>query len=443
MPSRSLIIATLAWLCVAATPAAAQTRLDSVSIPKDPAFEAKVREVASTLRCPVCQNNSIEESPSLLAQDMKREVRQRLAAGESPDEIRNYFISRYGEWVLTKPRAAGVNLSVWLLPIVALFGGAVVVWVAVRRWVRQGDAARVPAAVPAAPPTTEPVPVAAPETSELRTRRARLQASLQELESEFAAGRLDARDLAILKQRDEAELAGVNEALKRLKKEAPDAVKTHGASTARPSPGGPGRVWPARLGWGVGLAAFALILVLSLRGSVAARTEGGTITGTQVAGNAPPVDMEIQKTGPLDSLRIAQLEAKIRLDSTDVPALIELGHLYLAQGLLEKAVLVDTLAIHLQPDAPGTAEAFAHLGMILWSTGETEGALKALDKAVFLRPELPEALLYRGIILFAGIQDMRAAAEALDRYLAVAPPDANTGRIRGMRDAARQASAGK
>ena len=80
-------------------------------MPRDAAFEAKVREVASSLRCPVCQNNSIEESPSLLAQDMKREVRQRLAAGESPDEVRRYFISRYGEWVLTKPRAAGINLS--------------------------------------------------------------------------------------------------------------------------------------------------------------------------------------------------------------------------------------------------------------------------------------------------------------------------------------------
>ena len=120
--------------------------------------------------------------------------------------------------------------------------------------------------------------------------------------------------------------------------------------------------------------------------------------------------MEIQKTGPLDSLRIAQLEAPVRRDSTNVPALIELGHLYLAQGLLEKAVVVDTMAIHLQPDAPASAEAFAHLGMILWSMGQTDGALKALDKAVFLRPELPEALLYRGIILFAGAQDMRAAA---------------------------------
>jgi len=439
MLPRSLIIATLAWLGVVAAPAAAQTRPDSASIPQDAAFEAKVREVASSLRCPVCQNNSVEESPSLLAQDMKREIRQRLAAGESPDDVRRYFISRYGEWVLTKPRAAGVNLSVWLLPVVALFGGALIVWSAVRRWVRQGGAARGPAAS-AAP---GPVPVAASDASELRARKLILQASLQELESEFAAGRLAPRDLEMLQQRDEAELAGVNEALKRLKKETPDAGKPRGEVPAREMSAGLQRVWPGRLAWGVGLAAFALILVLSLRGSVAARTEGGTITGTQVAGNAPPIDMEIQKTGPLDSLRIAQLETQVRQDSTNVPALIELGHLYLAQGLLEKATLVDTIAIRLQPDAPSSAEAFAHLGMILWSLGQTDGALKALDKAVFLRPELPEALLYRGIILFAGVQDMRAAAEAFDHYLAVAPPDANTGRIRAMRDAARQASAGR
>jgi cytochrome c-type biogenesis protein CcmH/NrfF/cytochrome c-type biogenesis protein CcmH/NrfG len=429
-----------------AAPATAQTRLDSVrldsvKIPHDAAFEARVREVASSLRCPVCQNNSIEESPSLLAQDMKREVRQRLAAGETPDEIRRYFISRYGEWVLTKPRAAGVNLSVWLLPVVALFGGAVIVWLAVRRWVRQGDAARVPVtAGPAGTPITAAMSAGASDASELRLRKARLQASLEELESEFSAGRLDARDLATLKERDEVELAAVSDALKRLKKETPDSTRSR--SDVAPPPSGPSQPWRTRLGWGLGLAAFALILVLSLRGSVAARTEGGTITGTQV-GNAAPIDMEIQKIGPLDSLRIGQLEAQVRQDSTNVPALIELGHLYLAQGMIEKAILVDTIAIHLQPDAPGTAEAFAHLGMILWSMGQTDGALKALDKAVFLRPELPEALLYRGIILFAGAQDMRAAAEAFDHYLAVAPPDANTGRIRAMREAARQASAGK
>jgi lipoprotein NlpI len=98
---------------------------------------------------------------------------------------------------------------------------------------------------------------------------------------------------------------------------------------------------------------------------------------------------------------------------------------------------VTARAILLAPDAEGTAEAFAHMGMILWSAGETQAALKSLDKALFLHPDYPEALLYKGIILFAGVHDMRAAEEPLQRYLDVAPPDANTARVKTMLEAAR------
>jgi tetratricopeptide (TPR) repeat protein len=98
---------------------------------------------------------------------------------------------------------------------------------------------------------------------------------------------------------------------------------------------------------------------------------------------------------------------------------------------------VNLKAVQLQPDAEGTAEAFAHLGMILWSTGEPDAALKSLDKALFLHPDLPEALLYQGIILFTAERDMPRAAAVLQRYLDVAPPSANTARVKGMLDAAR------
>jgi cytochrome c-type biogenesis protein CcmH/NrfG len=276
-----------------------------------------------------------------------------------------------------------------------------------------------------------------PDAATLRARKAALQASLQDLEAEFAAGRLDPRDLAMLTERDQAELTAVTEALRRVKKDTNETA-------AAPKPladSGTGR-WMARLGWVVALGAFALVLVLSLRGSVAARSEGGVITGSQTA-SAAPVEMELQQTGPLDSLRIAQLEARVRRDSGDAPALIELGHIYLAQGMLEKAWLVDTLAIRLQPDAPASAEAFVHIGMILWSQGETDGGLRAIDKALYLHPELPEALLYRGIIFFAGLKDMRAAAQTFEHYLAVAPPDANTARVRAMLNAARQGAGGQ
>lgn len=101
---------------------------------RDPALEARATRLASELRCPVCQGLSIQDSPSPLALQMKDLIRAQLAAGRSDAEVREYFVSRYGEWVLLEPRAAGFNLLVYLLPALGLLGGAVVVAFAVRRW---------------------------------------------------------------------------------------------------------------------------------------------------------------------------------------------------------------------------------------------------------------------------------------------------------------------
>ena len=90
----------------------------------DSALERRSREVASALRCPVCQGLSIADSPSDLALEMKGLVREQLAAGKSPDEIRAYFIGKYGEWVLLEPKAEGLNLLVYVLPVAVVLGGA-------------------------------------------------------------------------------------------------------------------------------------------------------------------------------------------------------------------------------------------------------------------------------------------------------------------------------
>ena len=349
---------------------------------------------------------------------------RRPSQAQSRGGVAALCASRYGEWVLLKPKVAGVNLSVWFLPLLALLAGAAVVWLAVRRWVARGDLRA------AGPEPTPAVSAAAPDVAELRARRTALQASLQELDLELAAGRLTTTDFEFLRQRDQAELGAVNEALKRLKKSGATSEPTPALAAAHPARAFRG--W-AVVGWATGLAAFAGVAALSLKGSIIAREPGATITG----GQAGAVPVAFGEACPLDSLRVTQLEARVRRDSTDGPALIELGHLYLTQGRLQEAAQVDMKAVQLQPDAEGTAEAFAHLGMILWSTGEADGALKALDKALFLHPELPEALLYKGIVLFAGVRDMSGAAAALQRYLDVAPLSANTARVKGMLDAAR------
>jgi cytochrome c-type biogenesis protein CcmH len=114
--------------------------------PYDSALEARVKEVSSVLRCPVCQGLSIQDSPSELSLQMKDVVRQQLREGKSPDEVKAYFVSKYGEWILLEPKASGMNLIVYALPVVLVILGAGFVWMLVRRWSN------------AAPLSTQPAP---------------------------------------------------------------------------------------------------------------------------------------------------------------------------------------------------------------------------------------------------------------------------------------------
>ena len=78
----------------------------------------RVQEIAAGLRCPVCQNLSVADSPSRLAGEMRAEIADLLAAGQTPEQIRAYFVDRYGEWVLLAPTKEGLNLLPWAVPIV-------------------------------------------------------------------------------------------------------------------------------------------------------------------------------------------------------------------------------------------------------------------------------------------------------------------------------------
>ena len=100
----------------------------------DAELDSLTRSVASQLRCPVCQGESILDSPASLSQEMRTLVRQQLAEGRSPDQVKAYFVSKYGEWILLAPPASGFTLLVYLLPAGALLVGALVVFFAVRRW---------------------------------------------------------------------------------------------------------------------------------------------------------------------------------------------------------------------------------------------------------------------------------------------------------------------
>ncbi len=100
------------------------------------ALEQRTSAVASQLRCPVCQGLSIQDSPSELAQQMRSVVRDQLGAGRTPEEVKAYFVAKYGEWILLEPEARGFNIVVYLLPVVAVLAGAAAIVLAVRRWSR-------------------------------------------------------------------------------------------------------------------------------------------------------------------------------------------------------------------------------------------------------------------------------------------------------------------
>ncbi len=108
--------------------------------PADSVLEARTTEVAATLRCPVCQGESIQDSPSTLAQQMRAVVKERLRSGETPEQVKAYFVARYGEWILLEPRMTGLNIALYVLPVLLIVGGLVLVVFLVRRWTRPIEA---------------------------------------------------------------------------------------------------------------------------------------------------------------------------------------------------------------------------------------------------------------------------------------------------------------
>lgn len=95
---------------------------------QDPAQEARAREVSKGLRCVVCQNESIDESNAEIAHDMRVLVRERVVAGDTNEQIIEYMRSRYGDYVLLKPRFTTGTLILWGGPFALLvIGGLIVV----------------------------------------------------------------------------------------------------------------------------------------------------------------------------------------------------------------------------------------------------------------------------------------------------------------------------
>ena len=98
----------------------------------DPVLEERAREISKGLRCLVCRNESIDESNAELARDLRLLVRERIVEGDTDEEVVDYLVSRFGEYVLLTPRADGVNLLLWWAGPVLLLGALAIAGVYLR-----------------------------------------------------------------------------------------------------------------------------------------------------------------------------------------------------------------------------------------------------------------------------------------------------------------------
>jgi cytochrome c-type biogenesis protein CcmH len=122
-------------LCAGMTSPARAIRPDEVLA--NPVLEARARAIGSELRCLVCQNESIDDSDADLAHDLRMLVRQRLLAGDSDDEVKQYLVVRYGTYVLLKPPFNPETVFLWLGPLGFLLCAAGTAAVFYRRSARQ------------------------------------------------------------------------------------------------------------------------------------------------------------------------------------------------------------------------------------------------------------------------------------------------------------------
>ncbi len=103
----------------------------------------QARQVASELRCPDCQALSVAESQTASAVAIRRQIVEQLAAGQTPDQIRAYFVARYGEWILLAPPSP---IAWWIPPLAVVVGVGILAW-----WLGRGRSAPAP---PLQPPAT-------------------------------------------------------------------------------------------------------------------------------------------------------------------------------------------------------------------------------------------------------------------------------------------------
>ena len=250
----------------------------------------------------------------------------------------------------------------------------------------------------------------------LEDERRRALRRLRDLDEDRAAGKLDETGYRTARAEAEADAVVVLRALEA--REGTGELVAGLREVRRPAPAGvsgspggqrPGRRWPRRAGAALAGAAVVGAVAALLTGAVGDRGSGQTIAGQAAPGAAPPAP---------GAAPLASLERRAREHPGDVPAHLALAEGYLDAERLREATLEYLSVLRLQP---GNVEAKTRLGLLLFRAGLPEPGLRSVEQALATDPRYPEALYARGIILFMGMRQPKAAVPSLRAYLQVAP----------------------
>ena len=125
-----LSLFVMGWLALLAAPQGVK----AVEAPlSDPALEVRAQNLAREIRCVVCENEPVALSSAEIAVDMRKAIRERIAAGDSDAQVRRFFADRYGEFVLLRPRVGVDTIALWVTPLVLLLFGGLGLYLASRR----------------------------------------------------------------------------------------------------------------------------------------------------------------------------------------------------------------------------------------------------------------------------------------------------------------------
>ena len=379
-------------------------------------LDEEVRRIATELRCAVCQNLSVADSPSELAQQMRGVILDQIKEGKTPEQIKAYFVSKYGEWILLAPSPKGLSLVLWVLPFVALVGGMVGVVLISRRWTRKKNSQHRSQTDPT---LLERVrreiasgigPSAGIESLSRTPRNLLLQekagfySELRELEFDREAGRLGDTDYSELRRELEERAASVLERLESMPTGEPPSKSDVKELSAQPTValGGSHRRWHLVVA-GAFLLLFGIALGTLLTKSLRPRgSEGDSITGDFLTGTGQGRGGEGPQPQPSQSLASLLAQGRDAFGRQEWPRAID---------AFKKALVID-------PNAP---EAHAYMGLILSQAGHADGALLAFDRALARDANFPLALWGKGLVLFHLNKDYASARGTWEKLLATVP----------------------